>query len=147
MKITWKRKILIVSVAIFLLVFAASLSPAFAGEPIIAGDSYLQVLQKKGPPDHYVKSGRDQLLFYGSSIIELMDGEVVRIDGRPAPQPDTAADQAATGQDRDREDHAAPSGPTATQRIIDVRQQGKAIDIRPLLVADGFTVVVFYADW
>ena len=128
---------------IFFLVFAGSLPQVFAEKPVFAGDTYLKVLQKKGTPDHNVKSGRNQLLFYGSSIIELMDGKVVRIDGREAPRPETAANQTAGAE----AGQSPPAGATAAQRIIDIRQQGKAIDIRPLLVAGGYTVIAFYADW
>jgi hypothetical protein len=143
MKMTRKWKMETALAVIFLLVFAGSLPRVFAGEPVFAGDTYLKVLQKMGTPDHNIKSGRDQLLFYDSYIIELMDDKVVRIDGREAPRPEAAANQAAGAGAGQR----APSGPRAAQRIIDIRQQGKAIDIRPLLVAGGYTVIAFYADW
>lgn len=141
MTLIWKRKMPAALMILFLLVFAGSLSQVFAGEPVVAGDSYLTVLQKKGEPDNYVKSGRNELMFYNSSIIELMDGGVVRVDGRQAPSPEAVANQGKEGQNGQGEGKPTP------QRIIDVRQQGKAVDIQPLLVEGGYTVVAFYADW
>ena len=135
----WKRNMLIVLAAAFLWTAAFGLSQTSAGEAVVAGDSYMTVLQKRGKPDNYVKSGRNELLFYGSSIIELMDCGVVRIDGRPAPPPETAANR--------QEEQGSPSTATPAKRIIDVRQQGKPIDLQPLLVEGAYTVVVFYADW
>ncbi|MEW6428564.1 MAG: hypothetical protein AB1568_11070 [Thermodesulfobacteriota bacterium] len=117
---------------------------AFAGEAVATGDSYQTVLKKKGTPTSYIKSGRNELLFYGATIIELMDGEVVAVDGRKPLPPRDPAPAARNGEEKGK-------GPTAgadpPRRIIDVRQQGKAIDIRQYLVPGAFTVVAFYADW
>lgn len=143
MKMNWKRKILLLMLVGFLSGFVLSLPQAFAREQVYDGDSYQQVLRMMGTPQNHIKSGREQLLFYGSSVIELMDGKVVRIDGRPASRPGTAVNQAAG----EGAHPVVPPEAATAQRIIDIRQQGRAMDIRPLLVSGGYTVVAFYADW
>jgi len=142
MKILWKREMPVVLVAVFLLVIVAFPPQASCREQIFAGDSIIAVTQKMGTPDNHIENGSQQLLFYGATVIELMDGLVTRINGRPAPRPEMAS-----RQDSDRADDAASDGPVNAPKVIDIRKKGQAIDIRKLLVKRGITVVAFYADW
>lgn len=142
MGIILTRKLSVTPAVIFLLLFAGMFSQASAREQIFAGDSVIAVTQIMGTPDNHIENGSQQLLFYGTTVIELMDGEVTRINGRPAPRPEMGS-----RQDSEEAGGAASAGPVKASRIIDIRKKGQAIDIRKLLVERGITVVAFYADW
>jgi thiol-disulfide isomerase/thioredoxin len=118
------------------------------------GSTKEEAIAELGKPTGTGKRGGTEYLYYGGGVVQIKNGKVVSMDGSIS----VYADQTAKGlvqvdgrwvtpaQKKEIDEQkriAAAMGP----KVRAIKEGGKKIDLKNVLVPGKITIVDFYADW